>query len=203
MAGTPTGRAASTATAPAATADAAWSCPSERAPGNARNSPPGPTARESNSTVPVTWQFRGGLRRDVGQCAADDLGDVGDRQVDHRRALRPCSASASSTRSSNGRDLGGPALPGFMAFAGDHDHVAGPRPSRPRAGSPRAGPRSRPPALLPRPRPPGSRAGSRRDPRCAGRFSNACLITAGKFSGFERWNSPRSGLYQALVTGTC
>ena len=57
---------------PAATADAAWSCPSVRAPGSARNSPPGSTVRESNSTVPVTWQLRGGLRRDVGQCAADD-----------------------------------------------------------------------------------------------------------------------------------
>ena len=54
MAGAPTGRAASTATAPAASAAAAKSWPSERAPGNARNSPPGPTLRESNSTVPVT-----------------------------------------------------------------------------------------------------------------------------------------------------
>src|SRR5262249_30077988 len=53
IAGTPTGRAASTATAPAATAAAAWSCPSARAPGSARNKPPGVTSRESNSTVPV------------------------------------------------------------------------------------------------------------------------------------------------------
>ena len=54
MAGTPTGRAARTATAPASTAAAAKSWPSLRAPGSARNSPPGVTARESNSTVPVT-----------------------------------------------------------------------------------------------------------------------------------------------------
>ena len=54
MAGTPTGRAAKTATAPASTAAGAKSCPSLRAPGSARNNPPGVTARESNSTVPVT-----------------------------------------------------------------------------------------------------------------------------------------------------
>ena len=54
IAGTPTGRAANTATAPAPIAAGAKSCPSERAPGSARNSPPGVTARESNSTVPVT-----------------------------------------------------------------------------------------------------------------------------------------------------
>jgi hypothetical protein len=29
-------------------------------------------------------EFRGGLRRDVGQRAADDFGDLGNGQVDHR-----------------------------------------------------------------------------------------------------------------------
>ena len=62
IAGTPTGRAASTAAAPAATAAAAKSWPSERAPGSARNSPPGVTARESNSTVPVTRVAAASLR---------------------------------------------------------------------------------------------------------------------------------------------
>ncbi|CPU48486.1 Uncharacterised protein [Mycobacteroides abscessus] len=43
MAGTPTGLAASTATAPASAAPRAWSWPSTRAPGRAKNRPPGLT----------------------------------------------------------------------------------------------------------------------------------------------------------------
>ena len=82
---------------------------------------------------PGDAEFRGGLRRDVGQRAADDLGDLGDGQIDHRRACRASSARASSTRSSNGRTSPAAALPGFVAFAGDQHHVA------------RAGPRHRVP----------------------------------------------------------
>jgi hypothetical protein len=53
--GTPaTERVPSTATAPVAIAAAAKSCPSAFSPGNATNSPPGPTLRESYSTPPVT-----------------------------------------------------------------------------------------------------------------------------------------------------
>ena len=53
--GTPsTGRVPITAVAPASWAAPAKSCPSTFPPGNATNSAPGPTRRESNSTVPVT-----------------------------------------------------------------------------------------------------------------------------------------------------
>ena len=52
---------------PPPTAAAAKSWPSERAPGSARNSPPGVTARESNSTVPVTRSPAASAGRDVGQ----------------------------------------------------------------------------------------------------------------------------------------
>ncbi|CAB4872750.1 unannotated protein [freshwater metagenome] len=53
-AGTPTGRAARTTAAPAATASAACSWPSTLAPGRARKTLPGVTLRESNSTGPAT-----------------------------------------------------------------------------------------------------------------------------------------------------
>ena len=52
--GTGTGRVASTAVAPAATATAAKSCPSDRSPATAANSPPGPARRESITTSPLT-----------------------------------------------------------------------------------------------------------------------------------------------------
>ena len=103
IAGTPTGRAASTATAPAATAAAAKSCPSERAPGSARNSPPGVTARESNSTVPVTRVRAASCGEMSAQLTTDDVGDLGQGQVDHARDPNASSAPASSSRSSNGR----------------------------------------------------------------------------------------------------
>ena len=53
-AGTPTGRLASTAVAPAAAAAAAKSWPSARVPGSAANSAPGRASRESITTGPGT-----------------------------------------------------------------------------------------------------------------------------------------------------
>jgi hypothetical protein len=59
-AGTPTGREASTQTAPAAIVSAAKSWPSACAPVTAANIPPGTTSRESLAVGPVTHAWESG-----------------------------------------------------------------------------------------------------------------------------------------------
>src|SRR4051812_35804902 len=61
MAGTPTGRDASTATAPASTTAPAKSWPSTRSPAKATKRLPGSTSRESRTTGPVTWTDGSGM----------------------------------------------------------------------------------------------------------------------------------------------
>src|SRR4051812_1735465 len=61
MAGTPTGRDASTATAPASTTAPAKSWPSTRSPAKATKRLPGSTSRESLTTCPVTWTDGSGM----------------------------------------------------------------------------------------------------------------------------------------------
>src|SRR5262249_14700758 len=61
IAGTPTGRDASTATAPASTTARAKSWPSTRSPAKAAKRLPGPASRESRTTGPVTWTDGSGM----------------------------------------------------------------------------------------------------------------------------------------------
>src|SRR5690606_14341759 len=61
IAGTPTGREASTAAAPASTTAAAKSWPSTRSPTKATKRLPGPASRESRTTGPVTWTDGSGM----------------------------------------------------------------------------------------------------------------------------------------------
>lgn len=146
MAGTPTGRAASTATAPAATADSAWSCPSVRAPGSARNNPPGPTARESNSTVPVTRR-----RAASGAVMSARVPPTMSAIWATVRSIIPAPFEARRPRAAPrpappGRRTGGCAR---RCAARSHDPCPRPAPRRPvpprqrRGGSPHAGRRSR------------------------------------------------------------
>ena len=76
----------------------AKSCPSTRSPGRATNSPPGSTARVSNSTEPVTRSSPVGAV----QPAAGDMGDLGEGQLDHRGPPWLAARRSSSSTSENG-----------------------------------------------------------------------------------------------------
>ncbi len=124
-------------------------CPSERAPGSARNSPPGVTARESNSTVPVirTVSASAGAISASSPptiCAtrASVIGIIGPARARVR-------ASASSTRSSNGRVTPRLVCPDSWPLPAISTTSPGPRPGHRVVDGAPGGPRSRRPHRLP------------------------------------------------------
>ena len=101
------------------TAATAWSWPSTCSPAKATKSPPGSGARLSRKAGPSTHQPRVG----VDHPAADDLGDLGQGQRDHRTHLR--SAGAQLVAVVEGVHHAPDLLAGLVALAGDHHGVAG------------------------------------------------------------------------------
>ena len=124
IAGTPTGRAASTADGARAHRGrgeivAVRACARQRQEEPARCHGPRiefDRARDAGSGRVV--------RRDVGQLTADDVGDLGDGQIDHARCLRRLERLSEFVAIVEGPGLPAAGLAGFVALTRDQHHVA-------------------------------------------------------------------------------
>ena len=122
---------------PRSTAAAAKSCPSTRSPGNARNSPPGRMARESNSTAVTTSVPRAPCSRPFVTAAISDSDSgitVHIRSCEGRSSTggpehagdHPSDSSGELDRVVERMPHAGHLLPGLVPLARDDDGVAGP-----------------------------------------------------------------------------
>src|SRR4051812_41185624 len=126
MAGTPTGRDASTATAPASTTAPAKSWPSTRSPAKATKRLPGPASRESRTTGPVTRTEGSGMSC---VCPPTTAAISARERAITSSSLGLLDGFAKHLAVVEGTDHPGDVLALFVALARDEHGVA-----RPRAG---------------------------------------------------------------------